>query len=131
VRQFSSEMSKQVGGVDPDLIRVFAGLPWRGNVRELEKVVKRMVVMANDGETLSIRLVPRELLKTEEAVVDGPTTLRLEVAKVERRLITQALERHNWNKLQAAKELSLSYPTLLQKIKLFHLDRRNGTRQRA
>ena len=131
VRQFSSEMSKQVGGVDPDLIRVFAGLPWRGNVRELEKVVKRMVVMANDGETLSIRLVPRELLKAEEVVADGPTTLRLEVAKVERRLITQALERHNWNKLQAAKELSLSYPTLLQKIKLFHLDRRNGTRQRA
>ena len=131
VRRFSTEMAKQVGGVDPDLIRAFAGLPWRGNVRELEKVVKRMVVMANDGEVLSLRLVPRELLKAEEAVAEGPTTLKCEVAKVERRLITQALERHNWNKLQAAKELSLSYPTLLQKIKLFHLDRRNGTRQRA
>ncbi len=131
VRRFSNEMAKQVGGVDPELIRVFAGLPWRGNVRELEKVVKRMVVMANEGEALSARLVPRELLKAEEALTDGPTTLRCEVAKVERRLITQALERHNWNKLQAAKELSLSYPTLLQKIKLFHLDRRNGARQRA
>jgi Transcriptional regulator containing PAS, AAA-type ATPase, and DNA-binding domains len=90
-----------------------------------------MVVMANEGETLSLRLVPRELLKVEEVAPDGPTTLKCEVAKVERRIITLALERHNWNKLQAAKELSLSYPTLLQKIKLFHLDRRNGARQRA
>ena len=46
-------------------------------------------------------------------------------------MIQQALERHSWNKLQAARELSLSYPTLLQKIKLFHLDRRGTSRQRA
>jgi transcriptional regulator with GAF, ATPase, and Fis domain/uncharacterized protein HemY len=131
VRRFSGEMEKQVGGVDPDLVRTFSAMPWRGNVRELEKVVKRMVVMANEGETLSLRLVPRDLLRKEEDAAEGPATLRSEVAKVERRMIAQALERHSWNKLQAARELSLSYPTLLQKIKLFHLDRRGTTRQRA
>ena len=131
VRRFSMEMSKQVAGVDLDLIRTFSSLPWRGNVRELEKVVKRMVVMANEGETLSLRLVPREILRKEDDVTEGPATLRSEVAKVERRMIAQALERHAWNKVQAARELSLSYPTLLQKIKLFHLDRRGATRQRA
>ncbi|HEX7078623.1 MAG TPA: sigma 54-interacting transcriptional regulator [Candidatus Eisenbacteria bacterium] len=131
VRRFSGELGKKVAGVDPDLVRTLSSLPWRGNVRELEKVVKRMVVMANDGEVLSTRLLPREMLQAEEEAVDGPATLRAEVAKVERRMIAQALDRHNWNKLQAAKELSLSYPTLLQKIKLFHLDRRSSTRQRA
>jgi two-component system response regulator HupR/HoxA len=124
-------MGKDIRGVDPEMIATFAGLPWRGNVRELEKVVKRMVVMANDGDTLSLRLAPRDLLKVDEDSSDGPSSLRAEVAKVERRVIAQALERHNWNKLQAAKELSLSYPTLLQKIKTFRLDRRNVTRQRA
>ena len=124
-------MGKGVGGIDPDLVRTLSSLPWRGNVRELEKVVKRMVVMANDGEILTTRLLPREMLEADEEVVEGPATLRAEVAKVERRMIAQALERHNWNKLQAAKELSLSYPTLLQKIKLFHLDRRSSARQRA
>ncbi|HET7904658.1 MAG TPA: sigma 54-interacting transcriptional regulator, partial [Candidatus Eisenbacteria bacterium] len=130
-RHYAREMGKDIRGVDPDLISAFAGLPWRGNVRELEKVVKRMVVMANDGDALSLRLAPRDLLKPEDDANDGPTSLRAEVAKVERRVIAQALERHNWNKLQAAKELSLSYPTLLQKIKTFRLDRRNVTRQRA
>ncbi len=131
VRRFAGEMAKRVPGVDPEVVRVFADLPWRGNVRELEKVVKRMVVLANDGEALSLRLVPRDLLQTVEEAHEGPSTLREEVAKVERRLITQALERHNWNKVQAARELSLSYPTLLQKIKLFQLDRRQHVRQRS
>ena len=130
VRRFASEVGKRVPGVEAEVVRTFAGLPWRGNVRELEKVVKRMVVLANDDEPLSLRLVPRELLQTVEETREGPSTLREEVAKVERRLITQALERHNWNKVQAARELSLSYPTLLQKIKLFQLDRRQHVRQK-
>ena len=130
-RRFAGEMHKDIRGVDQDLIAVLAGLPWRGNVRELEKVVKRLVVMANDGDTLSMELLPRDMMKPEEENGDSPATLRSEVAKVERRLISQALERHNWNKVQAAKELSLSYPTLLQKIKIFRLDRRLQPRQKA
>ncbi len=124
-------MGKDIRGVEKDLVAVLAGLPWRGNVRELEKVMKRLVVMANDGDTLSMELLPRDLLKPEAENGDSPCTLRAEVAKVERRLISQALEKHSWNKLQAAKELSLSYPTLLQKIKIFRLDRRLLPRQRA
>jgi transcriptional regulator with GAF, ATPase, and Fis domain len=131
LRRFTGDMAKGIPSVEPEVIRAFAGLPWRGNVRELEKVVKRMVVLANEGEPLSLRLVPRELLAVAEETPDGPTTLREEVAKVERRLINQALERHGWNKVQAARELSLSYPTLLQKIKLFQLDRRQHARQRS
>jgi len=131
-RRFSTEMSKDIPGVEPELLRLFAELPWRGNVRELEKVVKRMVVLANEGEPLCTRLVPRELLRAEEEThSDAPATLKAEVAKVERKLIGQALERSGWNKLKAARELCLSYPTLLQKIKIYQLDRRLAIRQRS
>ncbi|TMQ60876.1 MAG: tetratricopeptide repeat protein [Candidatus Eisenbacteria bacterium] len=131
LQRFAAEMGKDIRGVDPEVLRLFAELPWRGNVRELEKVAKRMVVLANDGEPLSVRLVPRELLRVEEEASDSPATLKAEVAKVERKLIGQALERSGWNKLRAARALSLSYPTLLQKIKLYQLDRRQVIRQRS
>ena len=131
-RRFAAELGKEVRGVEPEMLRLFAELPWRGNVRELEKVVKRMVVLANEGEPLTTRLVPRELLRVEEETNgDAPPTLKAEVAKVERKLIGQALERSNWNKLKAARALNLSYPTLLQKIKLYQLDRRMMIRQRS
>lgn len=131
LQRFAAEMGKAIHAVEPEVLRLFAELPWRGNVRELEKVVKRMVVLANEGEPLSMRLVPRELLRAEEEVSDSPATLKAEVAKVERKLIGQALERNGWNKLRAARALSLSYPTLLQKIKLYQLDRRQVIRQRS
>ncbi|TMQ54085.1 MAG: AAA family ATPase [Candidatus Eisenbacteria bacterium] len=131
LQRFAAEMGKAIHAVEPEVLRLFAELPWRGNVRELEKVIKRMVVLANDGEPLSMRLVPRELLRAEEEVSDSPATLKAEVAKVERKLIGQALERNGWNKLRAARALSLSYPTLLQKIKIYQLDRRLVIRQRS
>jgi DNA-binding NtrC family response regulator len=46
------------------------------------------------------------------------------VERLERRLIREALENHNWNKTQAARSLGISYPTLLSKIRLLGLDRR-------
>jgi DNA-binding NtrC family response regulator len=47
-----------------------------------------------------------------------------QVAEMERRAISQALDDSQWNKSQAARDLGISYPSLLQKIKLFGLDRR-------
>jgi len=38
-------------------------------------------------------------------------------------MISQALERHHWNKARTARELGLSYPTLLTKIRLFKIER--------
>jgi len=112
-RRFAAELGKEVRGVEPEMLRLFAAL-------------------ANEGEPLTTRLVPRELLRVEEETNgDAPPTLKAEVAKVERKLIGQALERSNWNKLKAARELNLSYPTLLQKIKLYQLDRRMMIRQRS
>ena len=77
--------------------------------------------MANDGDTLSLTLVPRDMLKEEEEYEGHrhPPGRGREGGAADDR---PGPERHNWNKLQAAR--SLSYPTLLQKIKLFRLDRR-------
>ena len=44
--------------------------------------------------------------------------------QLERRMISDSLERHAWNKARVARELGLSYPTLLSKIRTFQLARR-------
>ena len=91
----------------------------------MEKVVKRMVVLSDPGAPLSGDLLP------EEFFADNPTPaargkLWSRVAETERKAIAQALEDAQWNKSQAARELGISYPSLLQKIKLFGLDRRGS-----
>ena len=51
-------------------------------------------------------------------------SLRSSVSELERRVIQEALERNRWNKAKVARELGLSYPTLLARIKSLQLERR-------
>ena len=126
--QYSRQMEKPVNGFAPEVMRVFLNGEWRGNVRELEKAVKRMVVLADEGGTLTLSLLPAELREGPGQDGERPVgrALRSNVAQLERRMIAEALERVRWNKARAARELGLSYPTLLSKIRTLKIERRRG-----
>jgi transcriptional regulator with GAF, ATPase, and Fis domain/tetratricopeptide (TPR) repeat protein len=135
---FSRQMGKTVRGFSPEVLRLFLESEWRGNVRELEKTVKRMVVLADEGDVLGVDLLPSELREAraaapeaaprESAAVEaagsakGARTLRRSVSELERRLIAEALERCHGNKARVARELGLSYPTLLSRIRTYGLE---------
>jgi DNA-binding NtrC family response regulator len=125
-------------------MRLFLESEWRGNVRELEKTVKRMVVLADEGDVLGVELMPAELREARSAEAprsDGHAnghsnghghgdegarrpgrTLRTSVSELERKLIEEALERFHGNKARVARELGLSYPTLLSRIRSYGLE---------
>jgi len=132
---YARQMDKTLRGFSPEVLRAFLDHEWRGNVRELEKTVKRMVVLADDGDTLGIELLPpemRERLAPPEPAPapgggNGARTLRTSVSQLEKRMIAEALERHRWNKARVARELGLSYPTLLARIRSLHIERRRSS----
>ena len=120
---YSRQMETRLKGFAPDVLEALLAHEWRGNVRELEKTIKRMVVLADDGAVLDRSLLPGEV---REAVTDPRTvgrTLRSNVAQLERKMVAEALERNRWNKAKTARDLGLSYPTLLAKIRSFKLSR--------
>ncbi len=130
---FARQMEKPVAGLDPAVMRVFLEHPWRGNVRELEKTLKRMVVLADEGETLGLALLPPEMREAQKPEGDAAApalpgaagrSLRSNISDLERRMIADALERTRWNKARAARDLGLSYPTLLSKIRTLQIERR-------
>jgi transcriptional regulator with GAF, ATPase, and Fis domain/Tfp pilus assembly protein PilF len=133
---YSKQMDKRVVGFSPEVMRLFLQAEWRGNVRELEKTVKRMVVLADEGDVLGIDLLPSELREeraatsepapaaghAEEGNGKGGRTLRRSVSELEKRMIEEALERFHGNKARVARELGLSYPTLLGRIRTYGLE---------
>jgi transcriptional regulator with GAF, ATPase, and Fis domain len=125
---YSRQMEKVLKGFAPEVLRVFLNHEWRGNVRELEKAVKRMVVLADEGDLLGLALLPAELREGPGAEPErmAGRALRSNVAQLERRMIAEALDRVRWNKARAARELGLSYPTLLSKIRTLKIERRRG-----
>jgi transcriptional regulator with PAS, ATPase and Fis domain len=123
---YAKQMDRKVRNFSPQVLRMLMENEWRGNVRELEKTVKRMVVLAEDGDELGVDLLPVEL---RTATVNGKprkngTSLRSNVSDLERRMIAEALDRNRWNKAKVARELGLSYPTLLSRIRNLGIERR-------
>ncbi|UCG52543.1 MAG: sigma 54-interacting transcriptional regulator [Candidatus Latescibacterota bacterium] len=124
LRKYSSEMNKVITDVNDiamDLLRTYH---WPGNVRELEKIVKRAVILADDGEELTATHLPAEVVHAaRETGGNGnrKNGLRGQIEALEKREILSSLERNGWNKSQAAIELGISYPSLLSKIKRYNL----------
>ena len=136
---YSRQMDKTLRGFTPEVMRAFLEHEWRGNVRELEKTVKRMVVLADDGDTLGPDLLPNEMREAlarvprprhgERGGADSPggiapaagRTLRSSVSELEKQVIGEAMQRLRGNKARVARELGLSYPTLLGRLRSYGL----------
>jgi two-component system response regulator AtoC len=94
---------------------------WPGNIRELENLIKRYVILGNE-DVISGDLVAREQEYFNPDInLDGPISLkkltRAATRELERKVILKVLQAHHWNRKQAARALSISYRALLYKIR--------------
>jgi two-component system response regulator AtoC len=104
-----------------ELTSVFQKYHWPGNIRELENLIKRYVILGNE-DVIAADLVAREPdFFNPEISLDGPISLkkltRQATRELERKVILKVLQAHHWNRKQAARALSISYRALLYKIR--------------
>ena len=98
---------------------------WPGNIRELENVIERALVLDKDG-VLGLDDLPERLRARDHRVAN----LRMELPDegvsledVERELLLAALQKNNWNQTRAAAFLNITRSTLLYRMQKFGLDR--------
>jgi DNA-binding NtrC family response regulator len=102
----------------PVLIPYFTRYRWPGNIRELENVLERIVVLTR-GTEVGLQDLP-EFLRRERSGLDAleidlpPEGINLEA--VEKELILKALNKCNWNQTRAARYLDVSRKTLLYRL---------------
>jgi transcriptional regulator with PAS, ATPase and Fis domain len=106
-RHYRRDAPALVGPVREFLLRY----DWPGNVREVENVMKRFVLIGESAiqdDLTATRIPPDESLKDVS---------RAAAKKLERARILQALEETHWNRRRAASTLQISYRSLLYKLK--------------
>ncbi|OFW28643.1 MAG: Fis family transcriptional regulator [Acidobacteria bacterium RIFCSPLOWO2_02_FULL_65_29] len=111
--------------VDKGVYSAFNLYSWPGNIRELENVIERALVLDADG-VLGLDDLPERLRTREHRVAN----LRMELPDegvsledVERELLLAALHKHNWNQTRAAAFLDITRSTLLYRMQKFGLER--------
>src|SRR5579862_7507368 len=107
---------------------------WPGNIRELENLIKRYVILGNE-EVISSDLVShQQVYAVPDINYDGPIALktitRQATRELERKVILKVLQAHHWNRKQAARALSISYRALLYKIRDAGLPPNRSSRRR-
>ena len=104
-----------------ELMAVLQKYHWPGNIRELENLIKRYVILGSE-DVISGDLVTRQQdYFNPEINLDGPISLkkltRQATRELERKVILKVLQANHWNRKQAARALSISYRALLYKIR--------------
>ncbi|MFC1832383.1 sigma-54-dependent transcriptional regulator [Thermodesulfobacteriota bacterium] len=116
-----------VESFSPEALDLMIDYHWPGNVRELENSVQRALVVGRGGtirpEDLPKRIREKVLAVDSYADKFKNENLSIKTAqrKIEASLIRKALEVSGGNKSRATELLEISYPSLLQKIKLYNI----------
>jgi len=123
--KFARENDRPALRITPEAMRPLMDYDWPGNVRELENVVERAVVLAN-GPALTVDLLPDNIAGRAAmlALVDHrPDASLFEIMEdCERRIISDMLEKCNWNQTEAADKFRIPLSTLNQKIKRLSIE---------
>lgn len=114
----NNALHKNVRGFAPEVITAFQEYHWPGNLRELQNVIKRAVLLTS-GDRIKLEALPREVTsKRERPVVEE----HFSKEEYEKEQIIKALKKTNFNKSKAAKLLQVTRKTLYNRINHYDLD---------
>ncbi|MGC9966963.1 MAG: sigma 54-interacting transcriptional regulator [Syntrophobacteraceae bacterium] len=117
--KISQEYGRQIG-ISKTVMALLTKYDWPGNVREMENLIERLVIMA-DGDEIGVNLLPTSFCKhgTEQ---DAKQPLS-RIEEIERKEILAALERNKWNRTRTAQELGITLRQISYRVRKFGLDK--------
>lgn len=123
VEKFNVRYGKSISGVSPAAMQLLFQQPWKGNIRELENVLERAVLLA-DQDLLTPDILGLHFSSTDKRDTSSAASVSLQqaVQSAERRAIQQALVITNGNRTQAATLLGIGRRTLYDKLDEYGLD---------
>lgn len=126
IKKYAKRYGKEIISIKSDALQLLESHTWPGNIRELENVIERMIILADkDTNYLSVNLLPRELQtiklppKEKDSVdkQENPESITDKKIQLEKELLSKALVKNNWHQSLAAKELGIHESTLRYKMK--------------
>lgn len=115
IDRFNRLHLKSIQGITPEALSMLMAYDWPGNIRELENAIERSFILCNE-EMIEAQHLPDELTKRTKIT---PSVEDMKSARdlLETQVIINALEKNNFNRIAAARDLGIHKSTLFRKIK--------------
>jgi transcriptional regulator with GAF, ATPase, and Fis domain len=131
VGTFSRRMGKRIEFIPSETMAALQAYPWPGNIRELQNLIERAVILANDGVLpnplpLSVQTEVSYLPASSDPITRFPPAVPRTLRDSERALILETLNSTGWvigGPLGAAEQLGLKRTTLHQKLRRLGIQR--------
>ncbi len=101
--------------IEPSLVAYLSRLQWKGNVRQLENTLIRMLVL--EHKTLTIKDLPEQILEEENAFLQNALSTKLTLEEMTRLYVNLVYEHSGKNKKEACAFLNINYRTLHSRLK--------------
>ncbi|MFZ3092006.1 MAG: sigma-54 dependent transcriptional regulator [Nitrospirota bacterium] len=133
IKKYNKRFNKNIKGIMPEANDILLKYNWPGNIRELENLIQRGVVLAKDEIGAEINPPNPPLLKGGEgglvrqgfSLADEPLTMLKKAEKskeeIEKEMILEALKMEKWRREETAKRLEISRKSLHNKMKKYGL----------
>ena len=122
IKRYNRKHSRMVKGISPSALQVLVENDWPGNIRELENVVERAVVLTEKNK-IEVSGLPVDIGTRDLSAVQQKSSNEYSLKKMSRimeeQLIKKALDKTRGNRTHAARLLEISHPALLSKMKGF------------
>jgi DNA-binding NtrC family response regulator len=121
------ELKKRIDGIHPEASKVLMRHNWPGNIRELENVIERAVLLADGGMVGVGDLQIGDHTSTASAGGDHATAVKIPptgipLEEIERQAVVEALRMSNWVQKDAAELLGISPRVMNYKIKILNIE---------
>lgn len=121
IKKYNQENYRNIKGLSPLSLDVMTRYNWPGNIRELENVIERAVIVCKQSSIQPEHLPARIQDASIESIQHPSKGAELKLKVMEKKAIQEALDELNGNKSKTAQKLGISRKSLYNKIKKYGL----------
>ncbi len=120
IKKMNALRGRAISEVGTEAMALLLSHDYPGNIRELENIIEHAFVLCHEGK-IGVAHLPAYLLHQKKEMGVDRSSMAINLQTTEAEVIVQALRRHGYNRLAAARDLGIHKSTLFRKLKKYRI----------
>ncbi len=123
LKKYSVELGKEIEGFDEEAVKIFEKYPWPGNVREMQNVIKKIVIFSQN-HIITKKDIPENIIENSKYpyVTEDKREEILRIDEIKKKYLEEVIEKFDGDVREAQKFLGVSKSTFYRLLKKYNIN---------